>query len=103
MCGHSSPRAGMTLGRRWVRNSGSSASSGQVSGEKTSGARRPEDVFFVAAFADDHRSFAGKVHVFDVEREDFPGPGGGLVQHPPQGLSLAGLMSLRDHSVSSSW
>ena len=43
-------------------------------------------MFFVAALADDHCPSAGKVHVFDVESEDFPGAGGCLVQHPPQGF-----------------
>ena len=65
---------------------GSLPSPRQVSGKKTRGAGCPEDVFFVAAFAGDHGSFAGQVQVFHIEREDFPGPGGCFVQHPPQGL-----------------
>jgi len=40
----------------------------------------------MAALAGNHCSFPRQVHVLNVEREDFPGPGGGLVQHPPQSL-----------------
>ena len=64
----------------------SSTAAGHVSGKKTRGPRGPEHVFFVAALADDHGSFARQVQILDVECEDFPGPGGGFVQHPPQGL-----------------
>ena len=65
---------------------GFSASPGRISGEKTRRARGPEHVFSVAAFTCDHRSLSGKVQILHVEREDFPGPSGGFVQHPPQGF-----------------
>ena len=58
----------------------------QIAGQETSCARSPEYVFLVVALAGDHRSFAGQVHVLNVECQDFPSPSGGFVQHPPQGL-----------------
>ena len=80
------PPGGDDVGSPMGQEHRSSASSRQVSGEKASGARGPEHVFFVAAFADDDRSFAGKVQIFNVESQDFPCSGGGFVEHPPQGF-----------------
>ena len=46
----------------------------------------PADPFGVAALGPDRGAAGVQVEVFDVQRQDFAGAGGGFVEHPPQGL-----------------
>ena len=50
------------------------------------GSRSPHDFLAVAAFAPDHSPPSREVEVLDVEGQHLVSPGGGFVQHPPQGL-----------------
>jgi hypothetical protein len=59
---------------------------GQVPGQQPGGPGLPTDELGPAALADDHVPAAGQVQVVDVEGEDLAGPGGALIQQPPQGL-----------------
>ncbi len=86
---------GGETGLRAARNSGPLVrevpSGGRSSrGQQVRGPGVPVDELGVAALGADGRPALLEVGVFDVEGEDLAGPGGGLVQHPPQRLFGSG-------------
>jgi hypothetical protein len=55
-------------------------------GQQVRGAGAPANPFGVAALGTDRGTAGVQVEVFDVQRQHLAGAGGGLVEHPPQGL-----------------
>ena len=68
-------------------------------GQQVRGARAPADPFGVAAFGADRGAAGIQVEVFDVQRQDLAGAGGGLVEHPPQGLLPQRHVAAGEYSV----
>jgi hypothetical protein len=80
--GGAAGRARLALGQE--HRSGLPAA--QQAGQQAGGAGAPVDPFGVAAFGADRGAAGVQVEVFDVEGQDFAGPGGRLVEQPPEGF-----------------
>ena len=74
--------AGAALGQE--HRSGLAAA--DKAGQQVRGAGAPADPFGVAALGADRGAAGVQVEVVDVQRQHLAGAGGGLVEHPPQGL-----------------
>jgi hypothetical protein len=81
-CGRPPRRSGLAMGDE----RGAVFAAADQAGQQMRGARCPVDPFGVPALGGDFGSSPGEVEVVDVQGQDLAGPGGGLVEHPPQGL-----------------